>query len=171
MYVTHPGVVVSSLFPVPWILMWAYRIVLVFARWLGSPWHNVDSYPGAKAATWVALADQDYLDDLDAESVKWGSSLDRRGKEHVKKTEVFGWGWEGKPMDSKAIKADDAVGVLHKSVGRYELVDTTAEDIVKFEEQGARCWKEMEALRKLWDEILDEKDALDAQINGTNGKH
>ncbi|PNY25471.1 Vigilin 1 [Tolypocladium capitatum] len=158
-YLTHPGVVASTLFPVPWFLFWAYELALVVSRWLGSPWHTVDGYSGAKAAAWVALQDQPALDAAGADRIKWGSSADHTLAVNVKKTEVEGWGWEGRPEDAAAIAADTAVGVLHKSRGRKRgVVDVTAEDIVRFEELGARCWKEMEELRAEWEDILEEDD-------------
>ncbi|POR33847.1 Vigilin 1 [Tolypocladium paradoxum] len=158
-YLTHPGIVASTLFPVPWFLFWAYELVLVVSRWLGSPWHTVDGYTGAKAAVWVALQDQPALDAAGADRIKWGSSSDRNLTVDVKKTEVEGWGWEGRPEDAAALAADTAVGVLHKSRGRkHGVVDVTAEDIVRFEELGARCWKEMEELRAEWEDVLEDEE-------------
>ncbi|KAK8919608.1 hypothetical protein H634G_03147 [Metarhizium anisopliae BRIP 53293] len=154
-YLTHPGVVASTLFPLPWFLFWLYEISLVVCRWVGSPWHNVTGYNGAKAASWVALQTQEALDDSDAERVKWGSSTDVRLNVDVKKTEVEGWGWEGKPETPDTIAADSSVGVLHKSVGRKTGTrDATAEDIAEFEEVGARCWQQLEELRAQWEDIL-----------------
>ncbi|PHH70009.1 hypothetical protein CDD80_6314 [Ophiocordyceps camponoti-rufipedis] len=158
-YLTHPGIVASTLFPVPWFLFWFYELALALSRWLGSPWHVADSQSGAKAAVWVALEDQSALDSLRAERVKWGSCADRRRRVDVKMTEVEGWGWEGKPEDEATRAGDAAEGILHRSQGRkYGSVDTTAEDIVCFEELGAACWKEMEELRARWDDLLDGKE-------------
>ncbi|RCI10112.1 hypothetical protein L249_8459 [Ophiocordyceps polyrhachis-furcata BCC 54312] len=159
-YLTHPGIVASTLFPLPWFLFWAYEFVLVLSRWLGSPWHTGDGRSGAKAAVWVALQDQSALDSQGAEYVKWGSSADREGRVDVKMTEVEGWGWQGRPEDEAARAADVACGVLHRSVGRkYGSVDATAEDIIRFEELGAACWREMEELRSQWDDLLDREEA------------
>lgn len=158
MYLTHPGIVASTLFPVPWFLVWAYRLSLIFSRFLGSPWHVVDSYSGAKSTAWVALQEQSTLDDADAERVKWGSSSNRQLEVKVKKTEVEGWGWEGKVEDAKALEADKEVGVFKKTVGRrYDVVDVTEDDLVKFEELGAKCWETMEGLRHEWEGILGVK--------------
>ncbi|RDA92489.1 hypothetical protein CP533_6429 [Ophiocordyceps camponoti-saundersi (nom. inval.)] len=159
-YLSHPGIVASTLFPLPWFLFWAYELVLVLSRWLGSPWHTGDGRSGAKAAVWVTLQDQSALDGQGAERVKWGSSVDRQGRVDVKMTEVEGWGWQGRPEDEAARAADVSHGVLHRSVGRkHGSADTTAEDIIRFEELGAACWRKMEELRSQWDEVLDREEA------------
>ncbi|EEU41046.1 uncharacterized protein NECHADRAFT_91272 [Fusarium vanettenii 77-13-4] len=151
MYLTHPGIVASTLFPVPWFLMWAYELALVISRWLGSPWHPTDSYSGSKSSAWIALQEQSTLDELDAEKIKWGSSSNRHRQVEVKKTEVEGWGWEGKVEDATSFKEDTAVGVFRKTIGRKRgAVDVTKEDIVEFEELGAETWKKMEELRETW---------------------
>lgn len=155
MYLTHPGIVASTLFPLPWFLFWAYRLFLGLVRLLGSPWHTVDGYSGAKAAVWVALEDQPSLDAAAAERVKWGSSSDRSRAVHVKMTEVDGWGWEGKAEDADTLAADPAVGLLRKSVGRrLRPTDVSAEDVAAFEVVGARAWRAMEHLRLHWYSIL-----------------
>lgn len=162
-YLTHPGIVASTLFPVPWFLFWAYELALVLSRWLGSPWHNVDGYRGAKAAVWLALEPQEALDHARAHRVKWGSSTDRRRRSHVKKTEVEGWGWEGRVQAVGAHDDDDAAepfAVLRRASGRkHGAVDTTADDIVRFEELGAVCWREMEEMRSTWEAILDTQES------------
>ncbi|KAM0426779.1 hypothetical protein ACHAPT_008095 [Fusarium lateritium] len=151
MYLTHPGIVASTLFPVPWFLMWAYELALVISRWLGSPWHTVDSYSGAKSPAWIALQEQSTLDELDAEKIKWGSSSNRHLQVEVKKTEVEGWGWEGKVEDAEALQQDTALGVFKKTIGRKRgAIDVTKEGIIEFEEQGVETWKKMEELRGTW---------------------
>lgn len=155
MYLTHPGVVASTLFPVPWFLFWAYELALVVARWIGSPWHNVNGYRGATSATWIALQDQAALDEARAERVKWGSACDRHLVSDVKRTEVDGWGWEGRPETDETIAADTARGILHKSVGRrLGTKNVTQEALVEFEEEGARAWEEMERMRHQWAKII-----------------
>lgn len=155
MYVTHPGVVASTLFPVPWFLFWAYELALVIARWIGSPWHPVDGYRGAASAAWLTLQDQAALDEVQADRVKWGSSCNRHLESTVKKTEVEGWGWEGKPETDETIAADTAKGLLHKSVGRrLGTKNVTKEALIEFEVEGARAWQEMERLRHQWAKII-----------------
>ena len=159
-YLSHPGVVASTIFPLPWFIIWAYKLALVFARFLGSPWHTVDSYSGAKSAAWITLQEQATLDELDAERIKWGSSSNRHLECKVKMTEVEGWGWEGHPEDAKTVEADTELGVFRKTIGRKRGVAyTTKEDIVEFEELGAKAWKAMEDLRHQWEDILGLKKA------------
>jgi 3-keto steroid reductase len=154
MYVTHPGIVTSTLFPCPWFLIGAYTLVLYIARWLGSPWHTTDAYSGASSASWLTLQEQSALDELDAERVKWGSGTDRRGNSVVKKTEVEGWGWEGRVED--LTDEDGVTGVLRKRIGRKLGTQIVRKgDLMEFEELGAECWEQMEDLREEWSEILD----------------
>ncbi|KAK2590382.1 3-keto-steroid reductase [Conoideocrella luteorostrata] len=159
LYLTHPGIVASALFPLPWFLFWLYELTLAICRWAGSPWHTGDGYSGAKAATWIALQDQEALDNSNAERVKWGSIRDASLRVDVKKTEVEGWGWDGTPETADTIAADTAVGLFRKSIGRRTGVqDATAEDIAEFEEVGAQCWQQLEQLRAQWEEIIEQED-------------
>ncbi|KEY69132.1 hypothetical protein S7711_04915 [Stachybotrys chartarum IBT 7711] len=152
-YLTHPGIVVSSLFPVPWFLLWAYDLALRVCRWLGSPWHTVDGYTGSKSAVWVTLQEQSALDNMHAERVKWGSACDHKLQAGVKMTEVEGWGWEGKLED---VKTDTESGIYRKSVGRkHGSKAVVEEDLTAFEELGAECWRQMESMRREWEAILD----------------
>lgn len=160
-YLSQPGVVVSTLFPLPWFFFWAYELALMLARWLGSPWHTVDAYSGSIATAWLTLQDQDELDELDAERVKWGSAADRQKDQlYVKKTEVCGWGWQGKVegADEEHDEEDDepTTDILRKSRGRFNhSKDVTQEDLVEFEELGRDCWEQMEEMREEWEELLD----------------
>ncbi|KAF7558548.1 hypothetical protein G7046_g5608 [Stylonectria norvegica] len=157
MYLTHPGIVSSAIFPVPWGLVWAYNLALIFSRWLGSPWHTFDTYSGAKSPVWVILQEQKALDDLDAERVKWGSSSNRWLEVGIKKTEVEGWGWEGKVEDASK---DTTGALLNKAIGRKSgALDVSEDSLVEFEELGVECWKTMEDMRLEWQEVLDVKKA------------
>ncbi|KAL1850218.1 hypothetical protein VTK73DRAFT_9701 [Phialemonium thermophilum] len=154
LYLAHPGVVVTSLFPLNAFLFFWYRLALYLARLLGSPWHVNTAYKGALAPVWVALHDAATLDAAaggSAQRIKWGSCCDRWGCEDVKKTEVEGWGWEGKLEDRAALDQDLATGVLRKLQGRRDgAKDLTREQLEEFEAEGAECWREMERLRKEW---------------------
>lgn len=158
-YLSHPGVVCSPLFPLNWFLYWAYCCAMYLARWCGSPWHPVGAYLGACATVWLALADQEALDALHAEHVKWGSSCTRLGHVASKKTEVEGWGWEGKVEDREALKNDPSAGVLRKLKGRkWDAVELTEEKRNEFEEDARRCWVELEKLRTAWEAALGKGD-------------
>uniref|UniRef100_L2FRX5 3-ketosteroid reductase n=1 Tax=Colletotrichum fructicola (strain Nara gc5) TaxID=1213859 RepID=L2FRX5_COLFN len=168
-YLTHPGVVASNLFPVPFpfILFYAYKFALYLARWLGSPWHPVTWYGGAVAPVWLALQDDETLQELDAKKIKWGSAASVTGRAEVKKTEVEGWGWEGAVEDRESLARDPATGVLRKVVGRHpQARDLTPDQIVDFEELGCKVWAEMERLRRQWEEFLEIRGGSTAQANG-----
>lgn len=93
-YLTHPGVCATAIVQLHIILIWCMCLSFYIARWLGSPWHTISSYSGAKAAVWIAMATDEELEDKKAERVKWGSSTDKSGKEMVKATPVEGEGGE-----------------------------------------------------------------------------
>ncbi|KAI1272387.1 hypothetical protein F5Y07DRAFT_303351 [Xylaria sp. FL0933] len=154
-YVSHPGIVCTPMFPLNWFLFFWYWVVMHLSRLCGSPWHTVDVYPGACATTWLALAEQSTLDALNAQHVKWGSSVTRTGRAAPKKTEVEGWGWEGRIEDDEALKRDGSSGVLRKSVGRkWDAAPLTEEKKAQFEADGRRCWMELEKLRVAWEAAL-----------------
>lgn len=191
-YLAHPGIVATTMFPLHFSLMWGYILGTLLSRWLGSPWFPVYPYTAAVATVWLALAGQDELDaqardqgntdapatkttkdtntntaaaaaaDVSATRVKWGSATDFWGHALVKKTEVDGWGWEGRvETDADLRRADADAGVpraLRKSVGRGAVArrtPMTEERRAAFEETGARCWAEMERLRVEWEGRLE----------------
>ncbi|KAF7527149.1 hypothetical protein G7054_g10559 [Neopestalotiopsis clavispora] len=157
-YVTHPGIVPTPLFPLNAFLYFWYYLAMYAARYLGSPWHTCETYVAAVSAVWVALAHQEELDSLNAHRVKWGSACDRWGNAMVKKTEVPGWGWEGRVEDAEALEKDTAQGILRKLKGRkLDAVDLTEEKLAKFEEDAVACWEELEKLRLAFEEILGER--------------
>lgn len=164
-YLTHPGVVCTPLFPLNAFLYYGYYLAMYISRFLGSPWHVVETYIGAVSAVWLALAGQEELDAQDAHRVKWGSSCDRLGRAAPKMTEVEGWGWDGRLEDADNEDADagalllrrdqEGRGVLRRSRGRkWDAVALTDEKRVRFEEDAARCWTELEKLRREWEVIL-----------------
>ncbi|KAF4122815.1 3-keto steroid reductase [Geosmithia morbida] len=169
-YLSHPGIVASSLFPVPWFLFWAYQLALVVARWLGSPWHVGNAYRGASSVVWLTLRDQEALDSLDAQRSKWGSATDPSGRSFVKRTEVDGWGWTGSLADNQGVAAgtaDDAsveglrdakgkvLPNLSWGVGRKRsAMPVTQEGLSSFEELGRECWVKMEDMREELEDIL-----------------
>lgn len=96
-YLTHPGVCATAIVPLNFVLWWCMVAAFYVARWLGSPWHTISSYSGARAAVWLALAGEEELAEKGAEKVKWGSSVVTGGVESVKATDVEGEGgveWE-----------------------------------------------------------------------------
>ncbi|KAK1776263.1 hypothetical protein QBC45DRAFT_419964 [Copromyces sp. CBS 386.78] len=152
-YLVHPGIVQTTLFPLNAFMFFWYRVVLYIARWLGSPWHPITGYNGAVAPVWLALQEQEALDAVKAEHVKWGSSTDWWGECRVKKTEVEGWGWDGTVETRKELKNEKGErGAARKIVGRKSgATDLTEEKREQFEMLGVDCWQEMEKLRGEWE--------------------
>lgn len=163
MFVAHPGICATSIAGLPFLLHWAMVCVFYIARWLGSPWHPIESYNGAVAGVWLALAPSTVLSNLETRSVggmdnprgqgksKWGSGTDRLGHERVLRTEVAGWGWAGHVGDS-------ADGALKITAGRHrDAVDLTSKQRAEFVDLGTRCWREMEDMREYWEaRLVDE---------------
>ncbi len=153
MYVAHPGICATSIFPLPFGLSHAVPAALYLARWLGSPWHTATAYSGACAPVWLALSPQSQLDQREGESGpgKWGSATDLWGHDRVMRTEALGWGCGG-------VLGED----LSRRAGRWPgASDLTQEDREQFEELGRDCWQQMEDLRREWEKILDDADPLD----------
>ncbi|KAF2749699.1 NAD(P)-binding protein [Sporormia fimetaria CBS 119925] len=145
-YLSHPGIVGTSIFPLNFLLDFCMLIAFYGARILGSPWHPITAYKGAVAMVWLALAKQSTLDAMEErEGVgKWGSATDWFGNERVERTEVEGWGWGGR-LGERVRKG--------RSPHAKEL---TKEDREEFEETGRKCWIEMERLRVEWEGRLEE---------------
>ncbi|KAF2488484.1 3-keto-steroid reductase [Lophium mytilinum] len=145
-YITHPGVCATGIFPLPWILAIGMTAAFWLARLLGSQWHCITAYKGATAPVWVALAEQGTLDTMEGREGrgKWGSATDGWGRERVERTEVDGWGWGG------------TVGEFSRRKGRWRhATELTAEGRAEFEELGRLAWAEMERLREEWEERLE----------------
>jgi 3-keto steroid reductase len=154
-YLCHPGIVVTSILPLPSILQYLWTFAAYVARWIGSPWHTNTAYNAAAAMVWLALATQESLDCAGAESIKWGSACDIRGNTMVKKTEVDGWGWRGRVEGLE--DDDEATGALRKIKGRKKGARlVTEESRAEFEETGAGCWRAMEELRGEWEARIKE---------------
>ncbi|CAJ2505310.1 Uu.00g127040.m01.CDS01 [Anthostomella pinea] len=170
-YLAHPGIVCTPIFPLNWFLFFAYWCAMCLSRWCGSPWHVVESYMGACAMTWLALAEQDDLDAAGAQHVKWGSSCTRSGHRSApKKTEVEGWAWEGRIEDPEALRREDEAvpdtdAFLRKTRGRKLGAATlTQEQRIAFEEDGRRCWEELERLRGAWETALGKGGRGNAKV-------
>ena len=159
LYLCHPGIVSSTIFPLPLIVFYLYHFAMYVSRLIGSPWHVVTAYGGAAAPAWLALAPPAELEAAGGVGVKYGSACDRRGDSRIKKTEIEGWGWEGRVEDRDALADDPATGVLRKMVGRKTGTrDLTREKREDFEALGAECWRAMEELRIKWMKILREEE-------------
>lgn len=166
----HPGVLVTTVFPLPPIMHEGYMSAIYLARLLGGNWANINPYPAADAATWLTLASADEirqaerdahaLADADASrsiapagKVKWGTSSSRLGTTSVRPTEVSGWGLNGTGQPY----AQTWWGGLYGPDGKYgrgrkpDAVEATGQDVRDFVALGARVWAAMEALRQDWE--------------------
>lgn len=148
MHVVQPGIFVSDIIEIPSVLVVFYTALFYFIRWIGSPWHTITPDKAAVSSAWVALLDQDELQKIEENGLaraKWGSAINPSGDERVMKTEVPGWGWQGK------VDENPSTGRLGR---KSDAVDVTSEEIEEFEIQGGKVWEKMEALRKEWEGIL-----------------
>lgn len=149
MYLTHPGIFASEIMPLPSILVFIYKFVFLFARWIGSPWHPIEPYKAAVAPVWLTLTDAENLNEAEGNGLrkaKWGSATDTRGEDLVMKTEVPGWGWNG--------EIEDASEAQQRKGRKRDAVALTREKREEFEVLGGKCWAQMEELRKEWEGIL-----------------
>lgn len=86
-YLVHPGIFISHSFSVYLNFFTYYGMLLLFyvARWIGSPWHNIDGYKAAIAPVHVAtLANPKF----EHEELKYGSATHKNGGEYIKTQEV-----------------------------------------------------------------------------------
>ncbi|KAK0709686.1 hypothetical protein B0T26DRAFT_722552 [Lasiosphaeria miniovina] len=152
-YVVHPGVVQTTMFPLNAFLFFWYRVVLYLSRFLGSPWHPITAYKGACAPVWLALQEQGALDAVGAERIKYGSSTTWAGEDRVKMSEVEGWGWDGRVADPNvAVSKDRDTRLLGKTTGRkHGATELSEGKRAEFEALGVACWRKMDELRKEWE--------------------
>ncbi|KAF2163335.1 hypothetical protein M409DRAFT_68601 [Zasmidium cellare ATCC 36951] len=147
MYVTHPGVVGTSIAGLPRLLELLMFAAFYIARWLGSPWHLVSAYKGAVSAVFAVIAHASQLPELEEREGKgkWGSATGVYGDERVARTEVEGWAFCGRVG---VVPTGSVTGPVGRYRGRRE---TTGEGREGFEEEGRRVWRELEALRGEWE--------------------
>ncbi|PLB55068.1 3-ketosteroid reductase [Aspergillus steynii IBT 23096] len=161
-YLSHPGICGTAIIPLALPLFYLMLAAFWFARVLGSPWHTLSTYLGARAPVWLALAPQSALDEAESAyrrhgggRAKWGSSCGLWGPATSASTEVDGWGYGG--VVGPAVVEEDRT--RRRKRGATEL---TAEEKERFEELGRTCWQRMEELRVQWDGILDEVEKTQA---------
>lgn len=152
MYITHPGILATSIASVFWLIEPFMIAFFYLARWLGSPWHTVTAYKAAVSPCFCVLAPASQLDDLEARDGKgkWGSAINAAGDERVARTETEGWGWSGK-ADELIPPSGSVIGKL----GRWRNMKVTGkEGRENFEADGQEAWRQMEALRVEWEARL-----------------
>lgn len=168
-HLIQPGVCVTSMVPLHWIMQLAFILAAYLSRLLGSPWAVVQAYNGAQAISWLTLSDATEIElhktqnddgatgveDVGA-AVKWGAATDRRGRLSVRKTEVEGWGLDG----SGQPYVEGWWGGNRGWGRRRDAIEATPEHVDRFVESGTAVWREMEILRDQWETRLVEFDRL-----------
>jgi 3-keto steroid reductase len=148
MYLTHPGIVATSISDIPWIMRIGMLAIFYIARFLGSPWHTISPYKAAVSACFCVLATDAQLAERESRDGKgkWASVTDARGDESVKRTEVQGWGYSGEVgvVPSGSVSAGKWLGL--KATGKEERE--------AFEMMGREVWREMEGMRVEWEGTL-----------------
>lgn len=177
LHLYHPGIAVTSVISLFWIVHQAYLLGIYLARWAGSPWATVEPYTAAHAATWLALTSERDIHDAEMATcsssttsetgvvegrIKWGTATDRLGKTTPRPTEVPDWGVNGSGLPY----AKDwwgGVGGIGRKPGSMEA---TKEDVQEFLDLGGRVWEGMERLREEWEGRIKE-----AEESGAIEKH
>jgi 3-keto steroid reductase len=164
--VSQPGIVVTTIVSLYWIVHQAYLLAILFARLLGAPWSTVTPYTAAASATFLALASEEVLESKELEGArsgelvgpgKWGTAVSRLGTVTVRRTDVDGWGLDGtgEPFAHSWWGGPSwwAGGQIGRATGAK---DATREDVEAFVEQGASVWKMMEEMRVEWEGRLED---------------
>ena len=180
-HLCQPGVCITTIVKIPAFMQHAQSLAICTSRLLGNPWTLIYPYNGALVLSWLALtpssdielakADDstngplnsneseqtDHLHEVQelqgATGVKWGSAALSRfnfANNGVRKTEVDGWGLVG---DGEPYGKTWWAGGWGRRRGAKEA---TSEDVREFVGLGARCWREMEVLRREWERRIVE---------------
>lgn len=90
-YLVQPGIFISHSFSVYLNFFTYYGMLMLFyiARWIGSPWHNIDGYKAALAPVHVATLENPLFSQM---KLKYGSATFKDGQEYIKTLEVDGTG-------------------------------------------------------------------------------
>ncbi|KAK6330133.1 3-keto-steroid reductase [Orbilia blumenaviensis] len=82
--IAHPGIISTTIVPVPWWQSYAKNAGFWLCRAFGSPWHCIDPFVGANAPVWLALSPHVDL----IKGRKWGSACIWGSGEIVLETQV-----------------------------------------------------------------------------------
>lgn len=142
-YLSHPGVVASSIFAecLNLFLSTMMKVAFYIARYTFSKHHNIDAYKGAVAASHLALAPANHLDP----SKRYGSQSDFWAREYVHASRVDGW-YRNTPSGMGAKAKGDVVALsakagLQSEEGAY--VRSLSRDLlVRLEGIAKKVWKE-----------------------------
>ncbi|KAK9383689.1 uncharacterized protein V2V93DRAFT_362491 [Kockiozyma suomiensis] len=124
LYLTHPGICHTSIFAeyLNWLTTFGMLFLFYTVRWLGSPWHVIDAYKGAKAPVFAAIEAVPDDDTDPTETVNYGSACDFWGKTYVKR-KIAGTD-EEKKIGTVIVEEMDklSAGVLERiNLGETEL--------------------------------------------------
>lgn len=111
-YLAHPGICATSIVPLPLVLWWCMAAAMYLARLVGTGWHPLSCWKGAKPSVWLALASEDELRTHNAANIKWGAGSDRWGTEKLRETDVEGLG--GERWDAVAAQSWQSMEALRK---------------------------------------------------------
>jgi len=164
MYLCHPGMCVTGIMPLHWILLYGWMLGMYFMRLWGSPWHTTTAYPGASSMSWLALAQQSTLDEMEQSSHpkdnttndtagKDGSTAKRESVKQKRDRSGAKWGSAVYRLGEERVKKSEVEGWFDRKGNPVE----SEEEKVQFEELGRECWKRMEGLRREWEARLREK--------------
>ncbi|ERF76932.1 hypothetical protein EPUS_02644 [Endocarpon pusillum Z07020] len=129
-HVAHPGICATSIVPLPFLL----NLLMILA-----PSTLPASIPSPPTSAGPA---------------KWGSAVTRWGRGSVQRTDVSGWGLSG---DGGVVEWWQAGPGWLGGWGRKRGArDATREDVEGFVEEGQLVWRELEALREVWEGRIEE---------------
>ena len=176
MQVSHPGIVVTTIVSLYWIVHQAYLLAILLARLLGAPWSTISPYPAAASATFLALASREVLEIKEKEEKggqgKWGTAISRLAKSRCGEQRWMGMDSVGVGRHSQINGGEvPAGGEEARWVGRKE-----------HEMQRRRMWRHLSSrelgcgglwknLRVEWEGRLEDWDRLnestsDKEANG-----
>lgn len=155
----HPGIVVTSVFALWWLLEIGYLMGIYLARLVGGVWSTVHPYSAAHGAVWLALADSEEIRRKEDEAqergglvkdgrIKWGTSVNAIGTTSVRHSDTDGWGIRGTGVEYMKTWWAGKLG------RRPGSVEATPESVKAFLADGEKAWKMMEDLRKEWEDRL-----------------
>lgn len=172
-HVCHPGIIVTAVVSIHWMVEPFYPMGITLARLLGSPWSNVYPYSAAQAMTWLALTSNQDISQAEIKShakitteptaivengkVKWGTASSRLGTTRVAASEVDGWGIRGTGAPYVRTWWGGSYATGQHAMGRKPgAVEAKPADVEKFIAQGIELWAQMEELRIDWERRIED---------------
>ena len=159
-YISHPGVVASSMFEdyLGWVLVLALKLVFYLARWVLSPHHLISAYKAGIVISYLATCPSERLDT----TIRYAPRCNFWGQEYIHRSRIDGWVTDddaateaGKKIMSVASQvAGPGVGGIESEAKGEEGEDAgkhvmeLARDLVgKLEAVASDVWKQAGAAR------------------------